>query len=290
MIVVEKDQRVLLRIRPSLRHTLEDCPGLDHELGLQPKRRSGQTKRIAEHVLVSPLKKTPRLQSGSSESITSSQASSNDVGGPSPSCRLQLDTDNADTISCADKPAKLASPRPAHRSHSQIQSRFIKSHLHEQVQHPGSRSNSKAMLCSRKQKKWPKDFFVSEIDEGFQAMEKMMTVRNGKTLEEAFSVAFPGIKFGKTSEWKYRKIWMEADSDLKNAFIDLGQSSKALFQHFLNVLDDPRQWPVSKNERGQSESHSSSTSCSSFAFLLPAVNSSTFTRIHAQVQTNAQGH
>ena len=119
------------------------------------------------------------------------------------------------------------------------------------------------MLSSKKQKKWPKDFFVSEIDEGFRAMEEMMTVRNGKTLEEAFSVAFPGIKFGKTSEWKYRKIWMEADSDLKDAFIDLGQSSKALFQHFLNVLDDPRQWPVSKNERGRSESHSSSTSCSS---------------------------
>ena len=119
------------------------------------------------------------------------------------------------------------------------------------------------MLSLKKQKKWPKDFFVSEIDEGFWAMEEMMTVRNGKTLEEAFSVAFPSIKFGKTSEWKYRKIWMEADSDLKNAFIDLGQSSKVLFQHFLNVLDDPQQWPVSKNERGRSESHSLSTSCSS---------------------------
>ena len=119
------------------------------------------------------------------------------------------------------------------------------------------------MLSSKKQQKWPKDFFVSEIDEGFQAMEEMMTVRNGKTLEEAFSVAFPSIKFGKTSEWKYRKIWMDTDSDLKNAFIELGQLSKALFQHFLNVLDDPRQWPVSKTEWGRSESHSSSTSCSS---------------------------
>jgi hypothetical protein len=60
-------------------------------------------------------------------------------------------------------------------------------------------------------------------------MEKMMSIRNGKTLEEAFSVAFPSIKFGKTSEWKYQKIWMEADSDLKNTFIDLRQSSKVLF-------------------------------------------------------------
>ena len=133
MIVVEKDQQVLLRIRPSLCHTLEDCPGIDHELSLQPKRRSGQTKRIAEHILVSPLKKTPCLQSGSSESITSSQASSSDVGGPSPSSQLQLDTDNADTISCADKPAKLASSHPAHHSHSQIRFQFNKSHLHEQV-------------------------------------------------------------------------------------------------------------------------------------------------------------
>jgi len=90
-----------------------------------------------------------------------------------------------------------------------------------------------------------------------------MSIRNGKKLEEGFSVAFLGIKFGKTSEWKYQKIWMEADLDLKNTFIDLGQSSKALFQHFLNVLDDPWQWPVSKNEWGQSESCSSSTSCSS---------------------------
>ena len=39
--------------------------------------------------------------------------------------------------------------------------------------------------------------FVSEIDEGFQAMEKMMTVRNGKTLEEAFAVAFPVSNLGR---------------------------------------------------------------------------------------------
>jgi hypothetical protein len=146
VIVVEKDQQVLLRIRPSLRHTLEDCPGLDHELSLQPKRRSGQTKCIAEHVLVSPLKKSPRLHSGSSESITSSQASSNDVGVSSSSCRLQIEVDNA------NKPQKLASPRPAHHSHSQFRSQLNKSHLHGQVQDLGSRLNSKGMLSSRKQK------------------------------------------------------------------------------------------------------------------------------------------
>ena len=56
---------------------------------------------------------------------------------------------------------------------------------------------------------------------------------------------------------------MEADSDLKNAFINLGQSSKVLLQHFLNVLDDPQQWPVSKDEQGQSESCSLLTSSSS---------------------------
>jgi hypothetical protein len=65
------------------------------------------------------------------------------------------------------------------------------------------------MLSSRKQKKWPKDFFISEIDEGFWVMEKMMSIRNGKTVEEAFSVAFPSIKFGKTLEWKDWKFYYD---------------------------------------------------------------------------------
>jgi len=63
-ITVEKGQRALLRLRPSLREYLTDCPGIEKELQLQPKRPSG-TKRAAE-TLVSPIKKVIHTKNTSS--------------------------------------------------------------------------------------------------------------------------------------------------------------------------------------------------------------------------------
>jgi hypothetical protein len=53
--MVEKGLRVLLRLCPSLRDSLMDCPGIERELEMQPKWPTG-TKRAAEMV-VSPVKK-----------------------------------------------------------------------------------------------------------------------------------------------------------------------------------------------------------------------------------------
>jgi len=57
---IEQGQRILLRLRPSLFEALEDCPELEKEFALQPKRLS-LNKRTAAHTLVSPAKvKIPR--------------------------------------------------------------------------------------------------------------------------------------------------------------------------------------------------------------------------------------
>jgi hypothetical protein len=59
VLTVEKGQRILLKIRQSLRKSLEDCPGIEDELDMQPKYRSIGVKRPAED-LVSPPRKAQR--------------------------------------------------------------------------------------------------------------------------------------------------------------------------------------------------------------------------------------
>ena len=55
MLTVEKGQQVLLKIRPSLRKALDDCPaGIQEELEMQPKYRLVGMKRPAEE-LISPV-------------------------------------------------------------------------------------------------------------------------------------------------------------------------------------------------------------------------------------------
>ena len=69
VLTVEKGQRVLLKIRPSLRKTLGDCPGIEEELEMQPKYRSVGIKRPAEE-LVSPARKSQRCDTAKSTHIS----------------------------------------------------------------------------------------------------------------------------------------------------------------------------------------------------------------------------
>jgi len=58
-IPVEKGHRILVKVRPSARKALEDCPGIEDELLQQPKYRPIAGKKRAAEPLVSPPSKTP---------------------------------------------------------------------------------------------------------------------------------------------------------------------------------------------------------------------------------------
>jgi len=102
---------------------------------------------------------------------------------------------------------------------------------------------------SNKPKDWPHDFAVCILDKGFRKIESILSKnstlkgKNKVSLKEAFSRAFPGAKWGKTTYYKYLPQWKSADKDIKDIFINLGLSPGAEFKVFLRALADPRHLP-----------------------------------------------
>jgi len=87
---------------------------------------------------------------------------------------------------------------------------------------------------------------VCILDKGFCKIELILSKnstlkgKNKVLLKEAFSCAFPGAKWGKTTYYKYLPQWKSADEDIKDIFINLGSSTGAEFKVFLRALADPR--------------------------------------------------
>jgi hypothetical protein len=149
-IMVEKGQRVLLRLRPGLREHLTDCPGLKRELQLQPKRPSGM-KRAAE-TLVSPIKKVVRTDKIPSP-VESTHKSTPSLSFSSPS---------TPTI-----PHHFALPSPSQKL---------------SVTSPGH--------TKEKDRKWPFDFYVCEIAYGLCTIRGLMDKNSKKTWKDLVPEVF----------------------------------------------------------------------------------------------------
>lgn len=214
VLTVEKAQRILLKIRPNIRQSLKNCPGIEDELSLQPKSYTRGLKRLATSSFVSPVKKIPRTQ-------VDQQVSKSDSPPPE-----QLDVVN-------------------------------------QEQLESTREHTVTPQTIQREKKWPLDFFVHEIHRGFRSMDKRLTLaytdggRSKLTAETAFIKAFPGVKYAKTTVWKYKKMWDGSDIAVRNLFIDLGTTNRAKFKHFLSALSNPNAIPSDEtSEENSSESES----------------------------------
>ncbi|KAF8077600.1 hypothetical protein FPV67DRAFT_1662416 [Lyophyllum atratum] len=202
-LVIEKDQRVLLRCRPNLLQPLEDCPGLDNELNLQPTRRPVNNKRTGT-TLVSPVKKTARHEHWPSEASTSI------IAPP----RLHSTLFPAPAPSSPSPAPSSPSPAPARQSSKPTQ--------------PPKKV--------AKERKWPHDFYTYEIRDGFREFNNMLKKNN---LEKtAFPKAFGGAKYVKTTVWKYKNIWNNANAALKDTYVNLNGSDTGLFSRFLIALKE----------------------------------------------------
>lgn len=236
--MIEKGQRIILKLRHSFRQGLDDrdCPGIEEELANQPQHRR-LSKRPGES-FVSPLKKVPRHNDARSVH-SSSQA-------PHPTLPPSSQAPNP-TL----PPSFLCEPALL------PQKAYLPTPLTQSI----TTCTPKAEPCSEKMpvdKMWPHDFYVCTVASGLAKIEKMMgrnrlkaqSTKPQYTLKSAFHKAFPNTRWAKTTFCKYRKLWNKADEDVQRRFIDLGESSKAVFKSFITALDDPRHIPSSSEDDG----------------------------------------
>ena len=89
-----------------------------------------------------------------------------------------------------------------------------------------------AISCEQK---WPKDFFVCEVADGFAKIQQLK--KEDKKEKDTFSNVFLGVKYTKSTVWKYKKIWQSAKPSLRDEYIQCGPSTSATFSNFLSVLN-----------------------------------------------------
>jgi len=242
VLTVEKGQRVLFKIRESLRQPLKDteCPGLSKELDLQP-RKFRVLKHGAEDELVSPLQKAP---------CTSQTTVVNNAGKGSPrAMKSHLNVaptpSTQDTTSHMEQPHSNPNPRPV-----------IKAVQPPPSSPPTPPRSTQLNKPHTKARHWPHQFYVCEIRDGLLEMSKLLgtafsrrrTKNNSFNKRDAFHKAFPGVKYVKTTTWKYKKLWDDSDEAIRELFTDLGKTENAYFEHFLAALDDPHLLPPALDE------------------------------------------
>ena len=197
VIEVERGRSVLIKIRPSITEALTDCPGLDDELRLQPKRQLGN-KRMAE-ALISPLKKAHRSPS------TADVTAIRDTIQPTPP-------------SLSYSPFPLSSPTPPVP--------FIPRPF---PLPPPATANQ---IGSRK---YPRDWSISEYVNGWERIAEMLRTNSKLAEKDVFPVIF-GTRYSKTTVWKYKRIWKNAPEDVKAKFIRLGDIQEARWGKFEDAI------------------------------------------------------
>lgn len=183
-IPVEKGRHILVKVHPSARKALEDCPGIEDELLQQPKYCPIAGKKCAAEPLVSPPSKTPRINV--SNSIHSALKSSTNNG-----------------FLTVTQPSTRHPPQQQHLPDLLSQGSGTKSNKRLLWTYLRLRFNAPT---SPRMASW---FSVCILDKGFRKIELILSKNstlNGKNkvlLKEAFSRAFPGAKWGKTTYYKY---------------------------------------------------------------------------------------
>jgi hypothetical protein len=172
VLTVEKGQQVLLKIRPSLRKTLDDCPGIEEELEMQPKYRSVGVKRPAEE-LVSPARKSQRCDTAKSAHISAHMP-------------LSVASSEPEAIPPKLPTHHIRQPRPQSKLPKQkyMQDGSLKRVPRAPEPAPTSESNTKS-------KHWPHEFKVYLIHNGLiqirEALKKAAvhgTGRSGRSKQD----------------------------------------------------------------------------------------------------------
>lgn len=252
VIMVEKDRKLLLRLRKSLRDglSLEECPGISDELALQP--RVNGTKRSSKVQLVSPLKKAARvehsatLESGSSipQPIAPTQIAPTQIA-PTQIAPTQ-------TTSTQAAPTQAA---PTQTTSTQAAPTQI---LPTQTALPQTPATNAAFTIDLTTEIHPApvaatpplqrlsilDMPVARWDAGWKKISRIID-DNPKAIErDVFPQVF-GFNYCKSSVGKYKRAWKNAPPDLRRAFLQMGDVSEASWRLFTVALRNPDTWTPS---------------------------------------------
>ncbi|KDR68400.1 hypothetical protein GALMADRAFT_231366 [Galerina marginata CBS 339.88] len=215
IILVEKDQTVILRHRPSVFEELsvEKCPGLSDVIAFRLRSRS---KRAADTTLVSPLKKSSRrIDQASAGQATSTSGSSTQPPSkpdtPSDATALQVPAHQAHSIS--------AEP------HLSMKDVLVSTNTNHATPPNDSVSEPDSLAA----------ISVSTWRSGYDRIDEMKDKDSKVTEASAFPTVF-GIRYIKTTACKYKRHWKHAPKQLQNKFLKLGDTKEASLLNFTAAL------------------------------------------------------
>ncbi|KAH9484515.1 hypothetical protein JR316_0003997 [Psilocybe cubensis] len=264
VLTVEKGQRLILKIRPSLRETLEHCPGIEDELKLQPK--TSQALLAQQHTtLVSPIRQSA-IQEASSLTITHS-TSRNRSASPILSNHIHIPRKKrphgyrTPNSSDSDLPPP---PKVLKKSHNLPPPPKVLKKSHNST------------------KQWPFDFKVYQIHNGFLQMQETLSKsqtsrsnpymksskksalsirpRSRISVKDAFYAAFPDASFHKSTFYEHKSYWKTYDKDIVGYFVDMGNSKQATYRSLQAALKNPQDIPDTFSESSSSDSLDDSSS------------------------------
>ena len=263
-----KGQRLILKIRPSLRNGLDDCPGIEEELKKEEKR--GLVVKKSRVKFVSPIKMAFQTDSTSSIQNTGTLAAAVVSALPAsilpPPANLEPPSSlMQSSSSLTQPPSSLMLPAAIPRTHTstaiQLTTSFhpiFPTQMHPKASTLPTQPNQSP---EAKLKHWPFDFYVYEIHNGLcqmcnlagagslsrgqrcrhQAKKSKGEHAKGRnfTVKAVFQVAFPNTKWAKTTFYDHCKLWFEQEVAIHELFIDLGACKEATYTNFLATINHP---------------------------------------------------
>jgi len=85
-------------------------------------------------------------------------------------------------------------------------------------------------------KRWPNDYTVSEIAEGFRQMDTLIAQRPSVTQRIAFERVF-GCRYVKSTVCRHRGVWRRADAGVRESFEKLGSDERAVWGEFVRRVE-----------------------------------------------------
>jgi hypothetical protein len=251
---VESEQRVLYRVRKSFLEGLSDdeCPGLKEEITLQPRplhqtvsyssvsssttavKRSApdnvdESGHSTKYYRVDRVTFSPVAVPVSSYIVPSTDAQPY----PSPSS-----TSNQAYPSPPPFPSPLASKRTT------ADQLFVYTPTLKEQLSSGSSSGGVSSVTFPHHphpplKRWPNDYTVSEVSEGFKQMDSLVTQQPTLTQKCAFEKVF-GCRYVKSTVCRHRSVWRRADEGVKAAFESMGTDERAVWGNFVKQVEGRR--------------------------------------------------
>lgn len=251
---VESEQRVLYRVRKSFLEGLldDECPGLKEEITLQP-RPLHQTVSYG-----SVLTPTTAVKRSAPDSVDENGHSTKYYRvdrvtfspAPVPSNSYIVPSTDAQPYPSPSSTSNQAYPSPPPFPSPLVSKRatadqiFAYSPTLKEPMQGNSSSGSGSPVAFPHHphpplKRWPNDYTVSEVSEGFKQMDSLVTQQPTLTQKCAFEKVF-GCRYVKSTVCRHRSVWRRADDGVKAAFEGMGSDERAVWGNFVKQVEGRR--------------------------------------------------